>query len=563
MAPINQTTARRLWLLVKPFFNSEVKWQARGLLLLLACFSLSIAGLNVLLSYVARDFMTAFSLKEEDEFFNKLGLYLIAFAFTTPVSVFYSYTEQRLALLWRRWLSRQILGEYFKDSAYYRLSLKEGIDNPDQRIEEDIRSFTATALSLFLIFCNATLTLVLFVRILWSISFNLIGAVVLYALFGSAMTYLIGRPLVGLNVSQLKKEADYRYKLVNVRDNAESIAFSRGDKKEFTRVRQRLNKALENFRRIINVNRNLGFFVTFYNNLKPVLPIIIVSPLYLRGDIQFGVVTQAADAFVRVLEALSVLIQHFATISSVAAVVTRLGSFREALNDEGSSEVSKGDQTRIRSVEGAKVEFENITILTPRRGQCLVEDLSFSISSGGLLITGPSGAGKSSVLRVIGGLWRGGSGTVTYPPVKDTVFLPQRPYIVLGSLRNQLLYSLTRGGVSNREIYAALEEVELQALLKRVKSIDEFADWRSLLSAGEQQQLAFARLLLAKPRYVFLDEATTAIDTALGGRLYAKVAGITDLHVSVGFRATLGQFHNQELELLGGGKWQIRSGGAV
>lgn len=562
MVEINRTTFRRLWGLVKPFFFSELKWQARGLLALLACFALSIAGLNVVLSFAARDFMTAFELKERDEFIRMLVRYLLVFALTTPVTVFYSYTEQRLALLWRKWLSRQILNEYFSNTAYYRLSSIEGIDNPDQRLEEDIRSFTSTTLSLFLIFCNATLTLVLFVKILWGISFHLIAAVLLYAAFGSFLTYLIGRPLIGLNVSQLKKEADYRYKLVTIRDNSESIAFYRGDRKEFSRTRQRLNDALDNFRKIINVNRNLGFFVTFYNNFKPVLPIIIVSPLYLAGEIRFGVVTQSADAFVRVVEALSVLIQHFATISSVAAVVTRLGSFREAL--QAPNLVRDGGATSIESIEEPSIRFENLTIYSPRRrgeqGDCLIRDLALSVQKDGLLIFGASGTGKSSVLRVLAGLWTEGTGRVIRPPLKESIFLPQRPYVVLGTLRNQLLYALPRGGLSNRELYQVLEQVGLSSMMQRVKGLDHFADWRALLSAGEQQQLAFARLLLAKPRYAFLDEATTSLDPDLERHLYQQVFEATEIHVSVGFKDTLGKYHKTHLELLGNGEWKI--GGA-
>ena len=547
---INKLTFQRLWRLGAPFFFSEFKWKARGLVLLLAVFALSIAGINVLLSYAARDFMTAFSLKDEEEFFKTLVLYLLMFTLATPVTVFQSYCEQRLALLWRMWLSRQVLQKYFSHMAYYKVRAYEGIDNPDQRIEEDIRNFTSTTLSLFIILCNALLTLVLFLRILWSISFNLIIAVVLYALFGTMITYLIGRSLIGLNFSQLKKEANYRYKLVNIRDNAESIAFYRGDKKELTRARQRLKKALDNFLRIVNLSRNIGFFVTGYNNLKPVIPIIVVAPLYLSGKIAFGVVTQSADAFIRVVEALSVMIQHFATISSVTAVVTRLGSFSEALDDIAAQE--KAAVSDIEIVEEPRLAFDRVTILTPKRDQTLLRELSFSCGEGGLLITGTSGSGKTSILRAIAGLWSAGSGKIVRPPLVQMMFIPQRPYMILGTLSNQLLYTSSRQGVPEEELRFILKQVGLEDTLARIKGFEEIQDWNSILSTGEQQRLAFARLLLARPQFAFLDEATTAVDSVSERHLYSLLIKSTQAFVSVGYRTNLAKYHHTILELQGG-----------
>lgn len=553
---VNAETFRRSWRLIKPFFFSEVKWQARGLLVLLAVFALSIAGINVLLSYAARDFMTAFSLKENDQFLQRLLVYLATFLLAAPVTVFYSYTEQRLALLWRLWLSRTILRKYFAGLAFYKVSWYEGIDNPDQRIEEDVRNFCATTLSLFLIACNSILTIVLFIGILWSISFYLIVGVVLYSLGGSMITFWIGRPLVNLNFSQLKKEADYRYKLVNVRDNAESIAFYRGQRKELTRVRQRLKKALENFRRIINLNRNLGFFITTYNNFKPVLPLIIVSPLYLNDKIEFGVVTQSADAFVRVVEALSILIIHFGTISNVAALATRLGSFIEILEDAHQVETGKNV---IATVEEPFIAARDLTIIVPRRDQTLVRSLTFEHREGGLMISGASGAGKSSVFRVLAGLWKRGSGEIVRPPLVDCVFLPQKPYLVIGSLRNQLFYTLHRKVASDEEIMDILRKVGLSSVVRRVGSLGEFADWGSLLSVGEQQQLAFARLLLTKPKYAFLDEATTAVEPRIEAKLYQLLEKQTNAYVSITNRESLRAFHNSVIEIKEEGEWEQRS----
>ena len=553
MIQVNAETFKRTWRLIKPFFFSEVKWQARGLLLLLALFALSIAGINVLLSYAARDFMTAFSLKEQDQFLKRLLVYLATFVLAAPVTVFYSYTEQRLALLWRLWLSRTILRKYFAGLAFYKVSWYEGIDNPDQRIEEDVRSFCSTTLSLFLIACNSILTLVLFIGILWSISFYLIIGVVVYSIAGSLITFWIGKPLVNLNFAQLKKEADYRYKLVNIRDNAESIAFYRGQRKELTRVRQRLKKALENFRRIINLNRNLGFFITTYNNFKPVLPLIIVSPLYLNGSIEFGVVTQSADAFVRVVEALSILIIHFGTISSVAALATRLGSFIEILEDAHQVDMGKDS---IQTTEGPLISVSNLTIIVPNREQVLVKDLNFEHHEGGMMISGTSGAGKSSIFRVLAGLWRRGAGTVVRPPLGDCIFLPQKPYLIIGSMRNQLFYTLQRRVASDQEILELLRKVGLSSIVKRVGSLGEFADWGAILSVGEQQQLAFARLLLAKPKYAFLDEATTAMDPRVEANLYRMLQDQTKAFVSITNREALQSFHETLIEIKENGEWE-------
>ncbi|MFN8389758.1 MAG: ABC transporter ATP-binding protein/permease [Bdellovibrionota bacterium] len=555
---MNRQTFSRLWRLVKPFFVSEVKWQARSLLVLLIVFALATVGMSFLISYVARDFINYLELKEQSEFFRQLFVYLGAFALSTIIAVFQSYTEQRTALLWRMTLSRQILQKYFTNLAYYRISFFEGIDNPDQRLEEDIRTFTTATLSLFLISCNSLLTLVLFVGILWSISLNLIAAVVVYAFLGSVITFLIGRPLIGLNFAQLKKEADYRYKLVNVRDNAESIAFYRGDRKELTRTRQRLKVALANFLRIIKVNRNLNFFIVFYNNLKPVLPIIIVAPLYLSGEIKWGVIWQSADAFVRVVEALSILIANFGTISNIAAVVTRLGSFNEALEAAGREDAGTSPELpTIETVIEPRVAFQKLTVMTPKGDQTLVRELSLELKSGGLLICGGSGNGKTSLLRAIGGLWKTGEGTIVRPELRECFFLPQRPYLVLGSLRNQLLYSVKRRGISDRELKSALERVGLESALERVKGLSAVANWNSLLSAGEQQQLAFARLILARPKFAFLDEATTAVDTAAEAMLYEMLTNTTTAFVSVGYRANLSRYHRMILQVNDDGSWYL------
>lgn len=554
MSRIDRNVIRRFFSLAAPFFRSELRYAALGLVALVLTLSLTINGIGVIMSYIGRDFMTALQTKDSSLFRGKLLQYIGAFLIATPIVVYYSYTEQRLSLLWRRWLSHRILARYFSDRAYYRLNLKGEIDNPDQRIEEDVRSFCAQSLTFCLILFNSSVQLFLYVYVLWSISWKLLVAAFSYAAIGSVVTYFLGRPLVGLNFAQLKKEADYRYKLINIRDSAESIAFYGREFQEFTRTRQRLKSALSNLLQVINWNRNLQFFTTGYNYILTILPTIIVAPLFFDGQIEFGAVIQAGAAFGFVINALSIVVNHFGNLSVFAAVINRLGSFSEAL-DRAQEPLSPGALISIR--QGDALELRGVTIWTPRREQVLIKNLSFAMQSNSLLISGPSGSGKSSILRAIAGLWDSGSGTIIRPDLKNALFLPQRPYMVLGSLRSQLLYGVARKGLLDRELIAVLDQVRLTEMFRRVGGLDAVLDWPNILGTGEQQRLAFARLLLIKPSFVFLDEATTAMDQSIEQLLYELLPKFVGQYVSTGDAANLRKFHKHILSLQGDGTWNF------
>jgi putative ATP-binding cassette transporter len=543
---------KRFWEIARLYWFSEEKWKARGVLTLLLVLLFGFTTLNVILNFVGRDFMTALAEKNLPEFNKALLLYLGAFVVATPVSVFYSFIRKKLGINWRLWLTTHFLGKYFANRAYYHVNDDKNIDNPDQRISQDISSFTVTSLGFLSILFFSLVQLISFVGILWTISVTLVLVLVAYAVIGTVVTMFFGKRLINLNFQQLRREADFRYGLVHIRDNVESIAFYRGEDREKNQVKERLREAIGNLRMLIGWERNLEFFTKGYEYLILVLPIVVMAPLYFSGQIKFGVVTQAESAFVQVLGALSIIVSQFEQLSNFAAGITRLETFATALDQPVAKATAEAPV--IESREDSRLALEHVTLQTPNYQQTLLRDATAEVPPGkGLLIAGASGAGKSSVLRAIAGLWNAGEGHISRPPLKEMLFLPQRPYMVLG----QLLYPHLEQEASDDELRAILEKVNLADLPERVGGFDAEMDWGHLLSLGEQQRLAFARLLLTRPHYAVLDEATSALDVTNEAQLYRQLQGSGTTYVSVGHRPSLLAYHDKVLELRGGGDWRL------
>ena len=552
--------AKRFYRLGRLFLGTPGQGRARWLLGALLVLCLAVGGLQVLVSYAARDFVTALSDRNAVAFYHTLWQYLGALALVVPFMVFYRYTSDWLALTWRRWMTEQLVQRYFSNRAYYHLGSSETIDNPDQRIAEDVRLFTTDALGYLLVVVNSVITLGAFVGVLWSISGQLMVGLLLYAGMGTFISIVIGHRLVGLYFQRYQREADFRYGLVRVRDHAESIAFFRGERYEQQDVLRRFGEVVRNTVKIIGWNRNLGFFTHSYNYIALIVPTLVVGPMYMRGEIEFGIVTQAQSAFAQVLTAMSVIISYFESLSSLTASTKRLGDLWDAFDEFEAEDAHTAGAGQIKVRHSPKrLNTRRLTVQTPDGSQTLAHNLSFELKpEKRLLIVGESGSGKSSLLRAIAGLWQTGSGVIERPPLDRMMFLPQQPYMIQGSLRAQLLYPLSEDDTRDDEIRAVLETTNLAELLKRVDDdLAQVIDWTNVLSLGEQQRVSFARLFLRRPLIAFLDEATSALDEPNERLLYEHLRNFGLAYVSVGHRSTLKEFHDLLLTLHSDGRVEI------
>jgi len=526
--------------------------QAWFLLALVLTLSLAVTGINVAFSYISNFFTNALVKKNQDMAYLFVAVYFCGFLVGIPVVAFYSYGQNYLGMRWREWMTGSFLSNYFKNRKYYEIEASSQIDNPDQRIMEDIRSFTRTSLTFLLVILGSFMDLVSFTGILWSKSILLVCVVLGYSLTGTALTVLIGRRLVGLNFNQLRYEADFRYSLVHARDNAESIAFYQGEKPEVARISARFRSVLRNFSLLIGWQRNLSFFTTAYSYLPVVLPFLVLFPQYFGGRIEYGDMVQANFAFAQVYAALSLIVSQIEQITNFAAGVERLSTFADFLNPE--KEVAPG----IESRDSGQFGMTRMTLLTPDGTRTLISDLTMELQkNSNLVIVGQSGIGKSSLLRAIAGLWTQGAGIVRRPPLSQIFFLPQKPYMLLGSLRDQLLYPKLDGNIPDGELEKVLKTAHLEDLPQRVGGFDADLDWADVLSLGEQQRLAFARLLLNKPGFAVLDEATSALDIQNEANLYLKLKKLGIHYLSAGHRSSILEYHDYVLELQGPDRWSL------
>jgi putative ATP-binding cassette transporter len=539
----------KLWQLTKPYFSAEERqlirifglsftikesWIARGLIALVIALSIVIVFFAKLLNDWNARFYNALQEKNADAFWHELNYWVWLVALYIVVAVYRLWLRQLVVIRWRRWLSEVYFRDWLADRIYYRMELvNTGTDNPEQRIEQDCASFANQTIAMTLGLLSEIMTLVTFAVVLWGLSGNFVlpifggisipgymmWAALLYAIAGSWLTYVIGRPLVRVNFELERYNANFRYRLIRIRENAESIALYRGEPEEERRLRDAFARIYDTWWSYMKYNKRLTWLTGFYGQAASVFPVIVAAPNYFAGKVGLGVLTQTAGAFGQVQGSLSWFVDSYAQLAEWKAVLDRLSGFREAMDNEKRKALT--ERTFEYEPHAAhELVLKNIDVRLPD-GELLVQFPNLKLSQGeSVLLRGPSGSGKTTLFRVFSGLWPFGTGRVQMPGDARMLFLPQKPYLPIGTLKEALSYPATPDHYDDKTCEEALAACSLKHLIARLHQRD---NWSLSLSGGEQQRLAFARALLYRPNWLFLDEASSALDEATEERMYRLV----------------------------------------
>ncbi len=503
--------------------------RARLLIIGLVTLMLAINGLNVINSYVGRDFMTAIA-DHDRAGFTKEALRLIGvFALLTFASVMSRFCEESMGLLWRKWMTWRLFELYADHQVFLRLEQTGSVENPDQRIAEDVRNFTTTTISFILMLSNALLTVIAFSGVLISISPLLFGVSIGYALIGTWLTIHLGKPLIKLNYNQLDKEAAFRASLIHLRENGDLITLARRKDLWVGRTWDRLADLASNFTEIIQVNRNVGFFTTGYNWMIQLIPALIVAPLFIDGDVEFGVISQSAVAFTQLMGAFSLIITQFQSISSFVAIIKRLSGMTQSVLSERKRITEIKEETIKDWDQLDGIQIEHLTLAAANNHHNVVEDLNVTFSKGQrTLVYSNEASAPSALLRAIAGVWPlVNSGRVRRPPLNMCLFVTERPYLPTCSLRELFVrpYPEAIGEVEapilaafdtpESQIHGVLKEIGLNDLMDRIEDSDTIHDWQSELSLAEQQLIVIARVLLSEPIFVLMERLGSALEPAV------------------------------------------------
>jgi len=551
---LNQTSRLRFVASARAFATSSDGPAAGRFLLMLLALLFAINTLNVVSSYVGRDFMTAVANRDPGDFAAQTMRFIAVLAACTLVAVIYRYVEERLGLLWRGFLTNRLVDLYLRRGFYHHLDAAR-IANPDQRIADDVKAFTSTTLSFLLLILNAVLSGFAFAAVMLSISPLLFGVAVTYAGIGTAATVWFGRPLVWINYDQFDREAELRADLLQLRGHSELVALAHHETIFHDRLGKRLRALVKNYRRLIAVNRNLNLFTTGYNYYIQVIPVLVVAPMYMRGEVEFGVITQASVAFAQLLGAFSLIVTQFQSISSFTAVVARLDDFSEAAQESDTAAPPP-----IEVVEqGELLRFEHLTLEAPEDGRVLVEDLTLVVERHKrLLVSGPSDSAKMALFRATADLWDHGRGRIVRPGGRCMCFVPERPYLPPGTLRDTLASPDCMTLPTDERIGVFLHELGLDETVARVGGLDVERDWDDILSLGELQRLAMARVLMIAPDFAMFDRIESTLEPECLHTVHSLLDSVGVTYVTIGRGDSDLPHYDKVLELSGSGPWSLQ-----
>ncbi|MCK9515956.1 MAG: ABC transporter ATP-binding protein/permease [Ottowia sp.] len=574
---------RQVWHLSAPYFSSREKWRARGLLLAIVALNLGAVYMLVLINQWNRLFYDALQNHDEVVFWHQLGRFTWLAMVFVVIAIYRFYLTQLLQLDWRAWMTRNLMGRWLHGQAFYRMELtrydppahtrwqRSGLpepgqrvpDNPDQRLQEDVDLFTTQTVGLSMGFLNAVVTLSSFVGILWSLSgsfsFQLDGSqwtipgfmvwmALLYCVLGTVLAHYIGRPLIGLNFEQQRREATYRHHLIRVREYSEAIALDHGERVEERRLDGRFASVLSNFLALIRKQKQLVGFTNLFGQAAVVFPFIVAAPRFFSHAIQLGELMQIASAFDRVQGALAWFVDNYSDLAAWRATTERLTSFEASLARQ-ERQLARSAQTVLASAPGDGLSADGLSVALPS-GEALLANVSLRLAPGQhTVLQGSSGSGKSTLFRALAGIWPWASGRTSLPD--NLMFIPQRPYFPDGSLRDALAYPEPAGQYDDAELRQALRDALLPDLACRLDTRD---NWTQKLSGGELQRLAIARVLLKKPAWILADEATSALDIQAEQTLYARLKKMAEeaggALFSIAHRRAAAAFHRQHWQLL-------------
>jgi putative ATP-binding cassette transporter len=553
---LNLKLLRQMWELTVPFWTRPGAWLSYFVVAVNIAYTLGAALLSARIARLVGDRLDALARHDASAFYRAIVLAMVAQLGLSLVSVVCELPFTILIQRWREWLTQRFIREYLQGSNYYVLNRDRAVDNPDERMAIDIAQFVDYPVRVLLGLVQCISNLAVFGYILWSFAWYLVPACSLYYVLFSLIALIFSKPIMNLGYVQRRLDGDFRFSLVNVRVNAESVAFLRGEAVEKRELFHRLDLLIDNFIKNNWWSSVIGVWFTFSARLEVLLPGLLIAPMVLRGTLSLSAFSQAQNAWGQLGSAFSFVGDQALGFAYGGALIARLHTMHEHMVGKVRAQLGNGGQ--IRHIASDHLAVNNFTLCTPGGERALVEDLAFDLETGGrLLVTGPNGAGKSSLLRGVAGLWTRGSGELYLPPREKIMFLPQRPYMSLGTFREQVTYPDNQETYDDDAVRKVLESVNLGHLEERSGGMDVRLDWTHVLSPGEQQRVAFARALLRRSEFVILDEATSAIDVEGEQLLYRLLQQMGSTYLSVAHRVTLVPYHRTLLTLVGDGRWDL------